>query len=199
MHRRSGSPEWIEDSLLGELDGGLWHATDERGWFGIVADGSIRADAVAKYGNGFCRSIGAVSLFDLSRPESAVSPTASHWSDWLRPNAGKCIWIEVDREASAGKLLDPDATLARWKLALEEGCQNLRYIAGIEAAHIGALPLTSTLRALEIGPEPDSDTGHRTILRQWRWRSTKARKLSTTTSVHLPTFTISNSPSATSI
>lgn len=149
--RRVGAPAWIETALLYELDGGLWHATDERGFNGIVADRAIKPDAPSIYHNGFCRSIGAVSLFDLSRPDDAVPAAASHWSKWLGAlEEEPRFWFEIDRKATAASVLDPAATLKRWRMALGEHSLSLRLIAGIEAAHVGPIPVTSTLRVLRL-------------------------------------------------
>lgn len=66
---RPNVPTWLPSDLVRELDGRLWHATDELGFKGIISHGQITAAAKAKYQNGFCRGIGAVSLFDLSYPD----------------------------------------------------------------------------------------------------------------------------------
>lgn len=149
--RRMGSPAWIQPELLAELDGRLWHATSERGYAGIVADGAIRPDSLAIYHNGFCRSIGAVSLFDLAAPDEAASAAATHWSAWLGALDDEFrFWIEIDRSATASDILDPRATLDRWRSALDAGSTSLRIISGIEAAHLGRIPLAKTLQVLRI-------------------------------------------------
>jgi hypothetical protein len=149
--RREGAPDWIEDVLLQKLDGRLWHATTERAWRAIMADGIIRPDAEAVYRNGFCRSIGAVSLFDLSQPDSAAPVAATHWSAWLGGlDDEPRYWIEIDRAAVSERLLTPVETLARWRLALNEGSQTLRIIAGLEAAHLGPIALLSTCQVLRL-------------------------------------------------
>lgn len=147
---RPGTPQWVEPVLAGALDGRLWHATDLLGWKGIRADGAIRPDARVNYPNAFCRSIGAVSLFDLSQPDA--SPPAAHWSQWLgSPSEDKVrLWLEVDREQVRGQLLDPDETLKRWRTALDEHSTSLRLIGGIEAAHVGEIPLVHVVRVLRI-------------------------------------------------
>lgn len=155
---RPGAPQGIDLTLLHALDGGLWHATDEAGFAGISEDQQIRPDARAGHTNAFCRSIGAVSLFDLARPDTAFPSSAAHWSLWLTPfSGGAAYWFEIDRRAAVHHVLSPEATLARWNVALEAGDPNLRIISGIEAAHMGAIPLSCVCRCLlinEMGWEP---------------------------------------------
>lgn len=149
--RRDDAPAWIEGALLAALDGRLWHATDEKGWAGIRASGTIRPDAPPHYANGFCRSIGAVSLFDLRCPDSACSPAAAHWSDWLGHRADEPrYWIEVNRARTVATTLTPAETLDRWRTALAAGASSLRIIAGIESAHLGCIPMSSTVQLLTI-------------------------------------------------
>jgi hypothetical protein len=149
--RREGAPSWIETPLLQALDGKLWHAANEDAWHGIVADGAIRIDAQANFWNAFCRSIGAVSLVDLSQPDTATSPAAAHWSQWLGALDDKPrYWIEINREAVGANLLTPAVTLDRWRAALADGAQSLRIIAGIEAAHLGHIALHRTVRVLRV-------------------------------------------------
>lgn len=148
--RREGAPSWIDVDLLAQLDGRLWHASDANGWAGIRRTGAIIADAKPHYPNGFCRSIGAVSLFDLAQPDSASSVAAAHWSQWLGAvDEEPRYWIEIDRSAVAPQLLTPADTLARWRNALDEGSPNLRIISGLEAAHLGRVPLQHTRRVIE--------------------------------------------------
>jgi hypothetical protein len=151
QYRRAGAPDWIGSSLLRELNSRLWHATDEQGWRGIVAAQAILPNAPAKYPSGFCRSIGGVSLFDLGQPDDAASPAASHWSDWLgRTDDNLRVWFEIDRDATRNAVLSPSATLARWRGALDAHSTSLRIIAGLEAAHLGPIPVERTIRVLQL-------------------------------------------------
>lgn len=151
---RHDAPTWIDRALLAELDGGLWHATDERGWTGIIAEGAIHPDAIPHYANGFCRSIGAVSLFDLAMPDTAAPLSAAHWSNWLGGRgADPRWWFEIDRAASDDALLSPAETMDRWRKALSARSTNLRIIAGLESAYVGSIPLARIVRVLRIQGE----------------------------------------------
>lgn len=149
--RRPGAPEWISEKLLALLDGRLWHAADEAGWAGIWRDGAIRHDGPARFPNAFCRSIGAVSLFDLAQPDAAIPQAATHWSAWLglHDDAPR-YWLEVDREAAGSAILSPSDVLGRWRVALMEQRPELRLISGIEAGHLGPVPLSNVRRVLEV-------------------------------------------------
>ena len=62
----------------------LWHATHVEKALVIVADGEIRPDAVGKYTNGYCRSLGGVSLFDFRNgDENARRVVHCGWTRWL--------------------------------------------------------------------------------------------------------------------
>jgi hypothetical protein len=142
-NRRDERSAWIDPSLLARVDGRLWHATDEVGLTGILGERMIRADARPHCTHGFCRSIGAVSVFDLAEPDGAIHVTAAHWSQWMRNDVGKPrYWIEIDRAALAGKLLDVRETGRRFNERLDAGGMiATRLIFGIEAAHIGPIPI----------------------------------------------------------
>jgi hypothetical protein len=133
------------------LDGRLWHATDEQGWNAIRLAGAIVPGARINFPNAFCRSISAVSLFDLAQPDSAASRASTHWSAWLGAHPPeRRFWLEVDRAKAAPCLLSPAETLERWRSALAEGSPSLRLIAGLEAAHVGRIPLEHTVRTIEV-------------------------------------------------
>lgn len=154
-----GTRFWVEPEFLGELGGGLWHATPECRWIKILASGQIRPDAPAPFNNGFCRSIGAVSLFDLAQPDDAARYDATKLAHWLGKRDDETrYWIEIDREATVSSVLDPAATCQKFRqLALnsmkarasQEG-KGMQFIAGMEAAHVGPIPLYKTKRVLQI-------------------------------------------------
>lgn len=148
---RSNAPNWIDRALLAELDGRLWHIADPFGWAGILRDQIIRHDAPAKYAKSFCRSIGAISLFDLSCSDRGVLPPASHWSAWLMADSEPpCYWLEISRAHIEPNILCPSEMLARWQEASKSGERNLRMIEGVEAAHVGPIPLSSVPRVLQL-------------------------------------------------
>ena len=145
---RSNAPKWIGRMLLAELDGRLWHVADPVSWAGILQDQGIRHDATAKYAKSFCRTFGAISLFDLACSDHGVLPPASHWSAWLMPDSDlSCYWLEICREQIESGFLSHSDMLARWHEASE---RSLRMIEGVEAAHIGFIPLSSVVRVFEL-------------------------------------------------
>jgi hypothetical protein len=152
--RRLGAPEWIDPALLHELDGALWHATRESRWTSIVADAEIRPNANADFENGFCRSIGAISLFDLSQPDKDVPQTATHWSRWLKPiGTDTPVWIEIDRQLTTVNVISPAALLKCWREKNPYEESSTRIIAGIEAGYLGPIPLNKIIRALVLRPK----------------------------------------------
>jgi len=144
---RAGAPTWLDANLVSELNGHLWHATNEKAFEQIVQDGFVRVPAQAKYANGFCRGIGAVSLFDLGCLDPP--PYNSHWSQWISDDPQVAsYWLEVDRELARASILDPKKLLDRWKV--EQRSDAIRIMAGIESAHIGPLPLSNVRRVVRI-------------------------------------------------
>lgn len=151
---REGAPDWIDQALVELLDGGLWHATSETGFQGICQDRQIKPNVPGGHKNAFCRSLSAVSLFDLSRPDSAAPQAAEHWSSWLKAwDGGPSFWFEIDREQAAANLLSPEEVRAQWKIAVDAHNPNVRLIAGIEAAHLGAIPSACIKRCLKVEGE----------------------------------------------
>ena len=55
----------LPESLWNQLNGGLWHATDKAGLYGIARSGEISVSTASRYKNSFCRQLGAVSFFDF--------------------------------------------------------------------------------------------------------------------------------------
>lgn len=155
--RRSRAPSWIDTSLLYQLDGGLWHATSESRWIAILQDGAIRPDADADFSNGFCRSIGAVSLFDLSQSDDTAPVSATPWYGWLRLRDQESRFlIEIDRVGTVAHFVDPFVLIKRWKTtvaAIIDDSDSFRIIRGIEAAHLGPIKLCNVRRVLKIETE----------------------------------------------
>lgn len=144
---RTGAPDWLPRGLVNELEGRLWHATNASALKMIVQDGFIGISAASKYPNGFCRGIGAVSLFDFCYPDPP--PYMTHWSQWIsREPSQPSYWLEVDRELAQSSILDPERLLQRWRD--ERAADKMRIIAGIESAHLGPLPIDHVRRALKI-------------------------------------------------
>jgi hypothetical protein len=148
MTRRDDSPEWISRELVGRLDGRLWHATDKSELIGILSDGMIRPDAPPRHANGFSRSIGAISMFDFAEADTAIPRGTAHWSEWMRPDGLTRYWLEIDREAATGQLRDTAQTLLLWK-AMPSATAG-RIIAGMEAVHIGPIPIKNVAEIISV-------------------------------------------------
>ena len=101
----------------------------------------------ATYANGFCRGIGAVSLFDLACPDPP--PYVSHWTQWISRNPLQpSYWFEVDRELAESAIVEPELLRERWKNEWRDDA--VRIIAGIESAHIGSIPIGHISQIIEI-------------------------------------------------
>lgn len=146
------------------MKGRLWHATSPEALRSILRQAMIRPDAAPIYPNGFCRTIGAVSLFDLTNTE--VPPGASHWSQWFRGPGETSYWLEIDRASVANALLSPVELLARW-------CGRTRIIAGVEAGHLGPIPLEHVSAILGFRRKPSNGASLAELLHQSRTKRPK--------------------------
>lgn len=134
------------------LRGHLWHATDHRAVRAILASGSVRSDATPRYANGFCRSIGAVSLFDFAEMDR-LTP-GFHWTEWLLRPGEVTYWLQVDRTAAAPAIVEPAELLERYNRTVGEHC-GARLVGGLEAAHVGPVPLDHVSAILRVRNEPE--------------------------------------------
>jgi hypothetical protein len=136
----------IPKDLWSRLDGRLWHATDLPGLRGTIADGFIHVSRADRYQNSFCRLNGSLSLFDFGPAASDQSEfELSNWVGWFgfQQNARCSIWLEIDRERSAARLMNPAAVLSAWRSALDREKFAGRFFVGVEACHDG--PIASEL------------------------------------------------------
>jgi len=91
------------------------------------------------------RALDGVSLFDFADfdanqyerdyPASSWSYFVPHHRSW-----GVAVWIEIDREFVATSYRSPSRLLHQWKT---EERWSQRIMPGIEAAHIGSLPVAA--------------------------------------------------------
>lgn len=153
----------LRSIVLAELRGGLWHTTHRDRYASILADGSILPEPglpdsdrwKASEGREFwtyVRILGGVSLFDMSQfdPEtySQEYPLCS-WTEFIpfRNDWEHAVWIEIDRAAVANSVILASDLLSRWKK--EEACRHT-IMPGLEAAHLGPLPITAFKRAFSV-------------------------------------------------
>ena len=55
----------LPQELWNELDQGVWHATSQAVLQKIISSNAIKPSIDGGYSNSFCRSLGAVSVFDF--------------------------------------------------------------------------------------------------------------------------------------
>jgi hypothetical protein len=138
-------PSEMSPETWAQLAGRLWHATTLEAWRAILADGAIHVGAgPGGYANGFCRLSGAVSLFDMSAPAGDIDAAARNWLPWLSGEAPRVrLWIEINRAGLGDRFIDPVELRRRWKET--DLRPRPKIIAGVEGAHVGALPIATVL------------------------------------------------------
>ncbi len=91
-----------------------------------------------RYANAFCKSRGAVSLFDFG--PSAIDDWGQfdNWQGWFghQQNSRVAVWLGIDRQVVAPHLFDAGTTHA-----LSRENPSAKIIPGVEACHNGSLPL----------------------------------------------------------
>lgn len=137
----------LPDILWSKLNERLWHATERDGLSGMIADGEIRVGVGDRYTKSFCRCQGGVCLFDFGPTATDDSNQLGHWNGWFghQQEASIAIWLEIDRAKSIKRLLDAGTAREKW---LET--QSKTFIPGVEACHIGPIPMTAVAGALLI-------------------------------------------------
>lgn len=135
----------IPDELWNHLSGHRWHATSLKGLEGIVGSGAIEVRAEGY--NGLCKSMGAISLFDFG-PTAEDIKSMGHWSEWCGhqqtsserskgiPAKRVGIWLRLRDDYTNDRLIEAGAFR---KISLVQ--LNKLVIPGVEAAHIGSLPV----------------------------------------------------------
>ncbi len=152
-----------ETVVLQELQGGLWHTTHPSRFQQIVEHGAIVPEPDIPDAERWCtgsgqkhypyvRTLGGVSLFDFEGfdPASyAEKCPISNWHEFVpfRKLWQCAVWIEIDRERAASKLVSGADLTARWKSEAAYGHMIMPYI---EAAYIGDLFLSAIKRAFVV-------------------------------------------------
>lgn len=153
--------------VLKKLMGGLWHTTHPDRFTQILKSGGILPEPAGipekerwatrdgRESYPYVRFIGGVSLFDLRNfePESYTAEfPSSSWSYFIPCNLmwDSAVWIEIDRERAAGKLISPIELKERWEA---EKAYHHKRMPGIEAAYIGVLPRTAFKQAFMVRRE----------------------------------------------
>jgi hypothetical protein len=148
--------------VWGELRGGLWHSTASHRFRGILSAGEIHpAPSLppteflwAHEGTTYCRSIGAVSLFDFAQADWAwlldesISKAMPRncWGQFLRapreptpPDTWTAtVWLAVDRSRLTNFMHWKEVE-ADWRA----GSLARKWMPCIEACHKGPLPLSA--------------------------------------------------------
>lgn len=153
---------------LAALQGGLWHTTHPDRFKLILSEGAILPDppqipeserhgtAIGPEGHPYVRSLGAVSLFDFANfdpedyeqryRETSWAYFVPHHLEW------RCaVWIEIDRQRVIRELISGADLLKRWN----EDKTYRRFMAEIEAAHVGPLPVSAFKQAFFLTHKDD--------------------------------------------
>jgi hypothetical protein len=148
-----------------ELYGGLWHTTRPDRFAGILESGAILPNpdipekerwgtAIGEEGYPYVRTLNGVSLFDFYQfdrqsydekyPGSSLYyfvPCQLQWDS--------AVWIEVDREKIGPDFLSAIELMEKWK----SGNSCRRFMAEIEAAYLGPVPVSVFKRAFRVSKE----------------------------------------------
>jgi hypothetical protein len=149
--------------ILKQLVGGLWHTTHPDRFTKILEVGGILPEPDipekerwgtrdGREGYPYVRFIGGVSLFDLENfePESYSEQfPSSSWAYFIPCHRlwDYAVWIEIDRERAAPKLISPTQLKDKWE---SEKAYCHKRMPGIEAAYMGVLPRTAFKRAFKV-------------------------------------------------
>jgi hypothetical protein len=139
-------------NLWSSLDSRLWHATDLPGLKGVIGDGFIDVSNAERYQNAFCRCKGSVSLFDFGPAASDQSEFEfANWVGWFgsEQNAPYSIWLEIDRQRSTDRLMNPAAVRDACRAAPDKTTLGKLFI-GVEACHRGPIALAMIIGGLVI-------------------------------------------------
>ncbi len=159
-------------SLWHELRGGLWHRTASHRFRQIHAAGKIDPNpvldarewlwATANGGTTCCRAMNGVSLFDFGEADwkQAFEADGEPWRAWsaflMAPEreipADKwtaTIWLQLARSQLSGLVPVPEVSARRKAMLVEVACMQ-KWMDGIEACHIGAIPLAACTKALVV-------------------------------------------------
>jgi hypothetical protein len=146
--------EFIEEYLLGSF----WHTTSYVRFRGIIQSGLIMVDPplpeAERYGGmPFVRSLGGVSLFDFPSnfnfeeyeadlPGNSIGEFIPFKRSW-----GNSIWLRIDSDMVRDALKSGMEIRTLWR----ETGSTRRFMAQVEGAHIGDIPLAAIQDAFGIG------------------------------------------------
>jgi hypothetical protein len=139
----------LPDLLWAEIDGRLWHATSHQGLIGIVEDKYIRVSRGERYRNSICRRLECVSLFDFGQDALDQDDfMRANWYPWLgSEHTGQvAIWLEIDREQVANKLIGPTTLVEIVRAKKIKG----RFFTGVEGCHRGPITTSAIVGAVII-------------------------------------------------
>jgi hypothetical protein len=160
----------LNDALWAELDGRLWHATSPAGLEGILTSGEIRITS-RRYAGSLCLSLNGVCLFDFGPSAAVVERQLNNWYGWFgqQQNCRVSAWLEIDRDAV--RLALRDAGQIR---VLGRTTPGRLYIPGVEACHVGPVPMEA-LRSVLLIDRHDLERFMRVPLQLDAFRATLAR------------------------
>lgn len=155
LREESQSEQVLADRVLERVLNGVWHTTNNARFQGILAASAILPEPQIPDSERwstsqgppyypYVRTLGGVSLFDFRLfvpteyseryPLSTWRAFVPYCSTWK-----EAVWIELDIEALGQGFVSGSQLLERWK-----GDQvGNRIMPLIEAAHIGAVPLSA--------------------------------------------------------
>ena len=152
------------EEAIETLHGRLWHTTSEERFEGIRSRNAILSEpripdeerwgtAIGPDGWPYVRTLGGVSLFDFAGFEPETYSERYRMSSWrefvpFRRFWGASVWIEIDREKAAERLVGADELVTRQN---REKAWRHRIMPYIEACYLGDLPSRLFVRALVIG------------------------------------------------
>ncbi|MBO8084958.1 MAG: hypothetical protein J7D61_02855 [Marichromatium sp.] len=138
----------------------LWHSTTHERYKNIFRDGAILPDPAIPDSAHWCtskglkhypyvRTLGGVSLFEFRDfdPENYSEDYIASWHSFvpLSHEGGNKVWIEINRSAAHDSLIDGDTLIKKWK---QDGAYEHNITPRIEAAHIGPICVTKTVRVI---------------------------------------------------
>ena len=158
----------LRPRVLSIVSKGVWHCTHHDRYADILLSGAILPEPSIddadrwKTGAGpkhypFARHLGGVSLFQFEPFEPDTYERDYPLSDWRTfvpciKAWSATIWIEVDTSHLADFIPGPQL-IQRWR---DEKAYGHTIMPVIEAAHIGALPVTAFARPLVVSPADQS-------------------------------------------
>lgn len=140
--------------LFNALAGKLWHATCHSKVEAILAQG-IDPKAEPEFSGGACRKRGGVALMDFralsgSAVQDSYARPGCQWCSWLSGRHGgrRCgVWLQIDGERLAHDVLLDLETIAQLRRT-DEALGKLKFMAEVEAWHVGTIPPSAIAAAL---------------------------------------------------